>query len=60
MRWRAGQAPGCGGGGGGAEVLWRVAVRGEEWNLMSLEGAVGLMRAEGGACEWAALAALQA
>ena len=53
MRCGVGQAPGCGGGGGAvaAGMLWRVAVRGEEWNLMSRAGTVGRMRADGGAWE---------
>ena len=43
-----------------AVVLCRVAVRGEVWNRMERDGVVDLMRALGGACEWAAPAALDA
>ena len=53
MRCGAGQAPGCGGGtgAGAAGVLLWMAVRGEEWNLMSRDGTEGRMRADGGAWE---------
>ena len=40
--------------------MCRVAVRGEAWNRMERDWAVALMRALGGACEYAAPAALEA
>ena len=52
--------PDIGVGGTGAAVLCQVAVRGEVWNRMERDVVVDLIRALGGACEWAAPAALDA